>query len=118
MQYFNINTQKDSEATARLTRSATLLAKLSVLFLPVSLMTSYFSTQISDIQGVYTIKEYWIVFAVMMSISFMGLFFFSRLLMWITETLDEWVKEFNRACASMFTRRGRAQAQEMDTYDK
>ena len=38
--YFNINAQKDSEATARLTRSATLLAKLSVLFLPVSLMTS------------------------------------------------------------------------------
>ncbi|TAQ89005.1 hypothetical protein B7494_g2683 [Chlorociboria aeruginascens] len=56
--YFNINAQKDSEATARLTRSATLLAKLSVLFLPVSLMTSYFSTQISDLQGIYTAKDY------------------------------------------------------------
>ena len=103
--YFNINTQKDSEATARLTRSATLLAKLSVLFLPVSLMTSYFSVQISDIQGVYTIKEYWIVFAVIMSISFMGLFFFSRLLMWVTETLDEWIKRFNEALATRFLRR-------------
>ncbi|EHK98830.1 hypothetical protein M7I_5339 [Glarea lozoyensis 74030] len=38
--YFNINAQKDSEATASLTRAAGLLAKLSVLFLPVSLMTS------------------------------------------------------------------------------
>lgn len=116
--YFNINTQKDSEATARLTRSATLLAKLSVLFLPVSLMTSYFSVQIADIQGVYTIKDYWIVFAVIMSISFMGLFFFSRLLMWITETLDEWVKVFSKACASVFTKRGRAKKREMDADEK
>lgn len=112
--YFNINTQKDSEATARLTRSATLLAKLSVLFLPVSLMTSYFSIQIADIQGVYTIKDYWIVFAVIMSISFIGLFFFSRLLMWVTETLDEWVKEISKACASVFTKKGRARKREMD----
>ena len=65
-------------------------------------MTSYFSVQISDIQGVYTIKDYWIVFAVIMSISFMGLFFFSRLLMWVTETLDEWVKNFSKACARVF----------------
>ncbi|KAG0649983.1 hypothetical protein D0Z07_3752 [Hyphodiscus hymeniophilus] len=112
--YFNINTQKDSEATARLTRSATLLAKLSVLFLPVSLMTSYFSTQISDIQDAYTVKEYWIVFAVMMSISFMGLFFFSRLLMWVTETLDEWVKEFSLSFARIFTKRGRARQREVN----
>jgi len=90
--YFNINAQKDSEATARLTRSATLLAKLSVLFLPVSLMTSYFSTQISDLMGVYTSKDYWYSFAVVVSISFLALFFFSRLLMWVTETLDAWVK--------------------------
>ena len=70
-------------------------------------MTSYFSVQISDIQGVYTVKDYWIVFAVIMSISFMGLFFFSRLLMWVTETLDEWVKQFSKACASVFLRRER-----------
>jgi hypothetical protein len=75
-----------------------------VLFLPVSLMTSYFSVQISDIQGVYTVKDYWIVFAVIMSLSFMGLFFFSRLLMWITETLDERVKQFSKACARVFLR--------------
>ena len=77
-------------------------------------MTSYFSTQISDIQGIYTVKEYWIVFAVMMSISFMGLFFFSRLLMWITETLDEWVKEASKSFAMVFTRRGRAQQRDLN----
>lgn len=70
-------------------------------------MTSYFSVQISDIQGVYTIKDYWIVFAVIMSISFMGLFFFSRLLMWVTETLDEWVKQFSKAFARLLFRRGK-----------
>ncbi|KAF8867211.1 hypothetical protein BDZ45DRAFT_710207 [Acephala macrosclerotiorum] len=90
--YFNIIAQKDSESTARLTRAATLLAKLSVLFLPVGLMTSYFSIQISDLQGVYTSKDYWYAFAVIMTFSFLALFFFSRLLMWCTETLDGWIK--------------------------
>jgi len=92
LQYFNINAQKDSKATARLSRAATLLAKLSVVFLPVGLMTSYFSVQIADLQGVYTAKQYWYSFAVIMSISVLALFFFSRLLMWATETLDGMVK--------------------------
>ncbi|KAH8663112.1 hypothetical protein BGZ60DRAFT_412784 [Tricladium varicosporioides] len=91
--YFNINAQKDSEATARLTRAATLLAKLSVLFLPVNLMTAYFSTQIKGIQDIYTMKDYWYSFAVIMCISFLFLFFFGKLLMLITETLDNSVKK-------------------------
>ncbi|KAF4637447.1 hypothetical protein G7Y89_g653 [Cudoniella acicularis] len=48
--YFNINAQKDTESTSRLTRAATLLAKLSVLFLPVNLMTAYFSMQITAVR--------------------------------------------------------------------
>lgn len=103
--YFNINAQKDSEATARLTRSATLLAKLSVLFLPVSLMTSYFSVQISDLTGVYTSKDYWSAFAVLMSISFLFVFFFGRLLMWVTETLDANVKSASKACSKYFAKK-------------
>ncbi|KAL2067302.1 hypothetical protein VTL71DRAFT_1726 [Oculimacula yallundae] len=102
--YFNINAQKDTEATARLTRSATLLAKLSVLFLPVSLMTSYFSVQIKDLEGVYTSKDYWYSFAVLMSISFLFLFFFSRLLMYVTETLDKWVKKAEKVGFRYMTR--------------
>lgn len=103
--YFNINAQKDSEATARLTRSATLLAKLSVLFLPVSLMTSYFSVQIPDLANKYTGKDYWYTFAVIMSLSFLALFFFSRLLMYVTETLDGWIKEASKLLARMLFKR-------------
>jgi len=94
--YFNITSQKDSEATARLNRSAALLAKLSVLFLPVSLMTSYFSTQLSGIEGKYTFTDYWIGFAAVVSASFVCLFFFSKMLMWVTETLDSWLKEIGK----------------------
>ncbi|RDL41990.1 uncharacterized protein BP5553_01969 [Venustampulla echinocandica] len=96
--YFNINAQKDSEATARLTRAAALLAKLSVLFLPVSLMTSYFSVNIEDLNGVYTTQDYWYAFAGIMSISFLFLFFLGKLLVDITELLDSWMKKASRGC--------------------
>ncbi|KAI0489518.1 hypothetical protein F4859DRAFT_154353 [Xylaria cf. heliscus] len=88
--YFNLTQQKDSEATARLTRSATLLAKLSVFFLPISFLTSYFSIQISDLYTYWHGTDYWYSFAVIASLSFLCLFFFSRLLMFASDTLDEW----------------------------
>lgn len=56
-------------------------------------MTSYFSIQIRDLEGVYSVTDYWYSFAVIMSISFLFLFFFSRLLMYITESLDSVVKK-------------------------
>ncbi|KAI1115246.1 hypothetical protein F5Y14DRAFT_450334 [Nemania sp. NC0429] len=88
--YFNLTQQKDSEATARLTRSATLLAKLSVFFLPISFLTSYFSIQIKDLYDYWTGTDYWYSFAVIASLSFVCLFFFSRLLMFFSDTLDGW----------------------------
>ncbi|KAI1807669.1 hypothetical protein F4811DRAFT_505539 [Daldinia bambusicola] len=88
--YFNLTQQKDSQATARLTRSATLLAKLSVFFLPISFMTSYFSVQIEDLYVYWTGKMYWTAFAVIASVSFVSLFFFSRLLMFASDELDAW----------------------------
>ncbi|KAF7951497.1 hypothetical protein EAE96_006806 [Botrytis aclada] len=100
--YFSINSQKDSQATARLNRSATLLAKLSVLFLPVSLMTSYFSTELTDIEGKYSLYDYWVGFAVVVSASFVCLFFFSKLLMWVTETLDMWAKALGKKSRHIF----------------
>jgi magnesium-transporting ATPase (P-type) len=78
--YFSITNAKDSAATAKLSSDAALLSKLGVLFLPVSLMTSYFSIQISELQGVYTAKTYWVTFAVIMVLSFLALFLFSSLL--------------------------------------
>lgn len=114
-QYFNITAQKDSEATARLTRAATLLAKLSVLFLPVSLMTGYFSIQVSDLVGVYTVQDYWYAFAGIMSVSFLALFFFSKLLMWITEGLEGWMKiiwhSINNFCKGCVNRKTKQRVQ-------
>ena len=60
----------------RLTRITILLAKVTILFMPVSLMTAYFSTQLSDLANLYTIKTYWISFGVIMSLSLVGLSLF------------------------------------------
>ncbi|KAK8042036.1 hypothetical protein PG993_006559 [Apiospora rasikravindrae] len=90
--YFNLTQQKDSSATARLTRSATLLAKLSVFFLPISFITSYFSIQIEDLYKWWNGNTYWYTFAVVATISFLSLFFFSRLLMFFSDILDEWAE--------------------------
>ncbi|KAI1423080.1 hypothetical protein F5Y12DRAFT_560606 [Xylaria sp. FL1777] len=103
--YFNLTQQRDSEATARLTRSATLLAKLSVFFLPISFLTSYFSVQVEDLYMYWHGTDYWYAFAVIASVSFVSLFFFSRLLMFFSDTLDEWAVRFmaslRRLCRAM-----------------
>ncbi|KAI0478738.1 hypothetical protein GGR56DRAFT_338146 [Xylariaceae sp. FL0804] len=95
--YFNLTQQKDSEATARLTRSATLLAKLSVFFLPISFLTSYFSLQIEDLYAYWTGTDYWYSFAVVASVSFVSLFFFGRLLMFFSDVMDDWATQIARA---------------------
>ncbi|KAF4828549.1 hypothetical protein CGCSCA4_v014778 [Colletotrichum siamense] len=88
--YFNLTAQKDSQATARLSRSATLLAKLSVFFLPISFMTSYFSVEIPGLVEHYTPKMYWICFAIIAGLSFVSLFFFSRMLEFVIDILEAW----------------------------
>ncbi|RYP46700.1 hypothetical protein DL768_007133 [Monosporascus sp. mg162] len=92
--YFNLTQQKDSHATAKLNRSATLLAKLSVLFLPVSLMTSYFGVEISDLNDYWTGETYWYTFAVILCLSFLCLAFLGRMLMFFSDTLDELGRQF------------------------
>lgn len=72
-------TLKQSQAVERLTRITILLAKVTILFMPVSLMTGYFSTQIQDFQGIYTAKTYWVCFAVIMALSFIFLVAFGVL---------------------------------------
>lgn len=62
-----------------MTRITILLAKLTILFLPVSLMTGYFSVQIQDLQGVYTHTTYWVCFGVIMAISLAFLAIFGYL---------------------------------------
>ncbi|KAF4777679.1 putative MutS domain V [Colletotrichum scovillei] len=88
--YFNLTAQRDSQATARLSRSATVLAKLSVFFLPITFMTSYFSVEIPDLVEHYTPKMYWVCFAVIAGISFISLFFFSRMIEILSDVLEAW----------------------------
>lgn len=94
-QYFNLTQQKDSTATARLTRSATLLAKLSVFFLPVGFITAFFSIQIEDMYVVWTASTYWITFGITIGVSFLSLTFFGRMLMFFSDVLDEWSGAFS-----------------------
>ncbi len=69
---------RQSQAVEKLTRITILLAKVTILFMPVSLMTAYFSTQIPDLQSIYTAKTYWVSFIVIMTLSFLFLFVFGR----------------------------------------
>jgi hypothetical protein len=104
LQYFNLTQQKDSAATARLTRSATLLAKLSVFFLPISFMTSYFSVQIEDLYLYWDAGTYWYSFAVIATLSFIALFFFGRLLMFFSDKIDDWNARISDWCRRMVQR--------------
>lgn len=63
----------------RLTRTTILLAKATILFLPVSLMTAYFSIQLPEIAEMYSIKTYWLSFLVVgiLSVAFLLLFGFT-----------------------------------------
>jgi len=58
----------------RLTRVTLLLTKATILFLPVSLMSAYFSVDLANVQ--YTLHEYWISFAVIFFLSWIALFVF------------------------------------------
>lgn len=73
---FNLLTYKESQAVERLTRITILLAKVTILFMPVSLMTAYFSTQLEDLAGVYNVKTYWVSFAVIATLSLLFLVIF------------------------------------------
>lgn len=74
----NLNLQlitiKESLDVEKLTRITLLLTKLTCVFLPVSLMTAYFSVPLSDV--VYDLQSYWISFAVTMFLSLGALFVF------------------------------------------
>ena len=76
---FNLITLKESAAVERLTRITILLAKVTILFLPVSLMTAYFSTQIKSLEATLTVKHYWIAFGVIFAASLVFLLVFGRI---------------------------------------
>ncbi|KGO68267.1 Small GTPase superfamily, ARF/SAR type [Penicillium italicum] len=61
---FNLIALKDSQAVEKLTRTTILLAKATILFLPVSLMSAYFSTELVGVKNGYTKTQYWVSFTV------------------------------------------------------
>lgn len=75
---------KDSQAVEKLTRITILLAKATILFLPVSLMTGYFSTELKGVKGGYTKVDYWASFGVIMFVSIVALALFG----YLSDTLE------------------------------
>lgn len=67
---------KDSQAVEKLTRITILLAKATILFLPVSLMTAYFSTELIGVKNGYTKVQYWVAFVVILLVSVVVLMVF------------------------------------------
>ena len=62
-----------------MTRITILLAKVTILFMPVCLMTGYFSIQIPDLINKYSSTTYWVTFAVIITLSFVFLLIFGKL---------------------------------------
>lgn len=58
----------------RLTRVTLLLTKATILFLPVSLMTGYFSMQLVGVE--YSVQTYWLSFVICFFLSWLALFLF------------------------------------------
>ncbi|KAL9089598.1 MAG: hypothetical protein Q9165_005630 [Trypethelium subeluteriae] len=71
---FNLIAIKESYAVERLTRITLLLGKVTILFMPVSLMSAYFGAQLTDVN--YTALNYWISFGVIFFLSVLALIIF------------------------------------------
>ena len=78
-QSFNLISLKEASFVDRLTRITILLGKATILFLPVSLMTAYFTIPLSGNDAIYTAKQYWIAFAVLIAVTYVLLLLFGYL---------------------------------------
>ncbi|KAF1915032.1 hypothetical protein BDU57DRAFT_576201 [Ampelomyces quisqualis] len=77
MMNFNLIAIKESFSVERLTWVTLLLAKITILFTPVTLMTGYFSIQFKDTE--FEIGVYWWTFGVVFGVSLLLIFVFSLL---------------------------------------
>lgn len=75
MMNFNLIAIKESFSVERLTWVTLLLAKITILFTPVTLMTGYFSIQFKNTE--FEIHSYWWTFAIVFGVSIGLLFMFS-----------------------------------------
>lgn len=75
MMNFNLIAIKEAFSVERLTEVTLLLAKITIVFMPVSLMSAYFGCQFSDAE--FTVASYWKWFAGILTASCVGLAVFS-----------------------------------------
>jgi hypothetical protein len=71
---FRLIAIKESLDVEKLTRITLLLMKFTILFLPISFLTSYFSVPLEGLS--YGAREYWISFVVTLGLSWAALFVF------------------------------------------
>ncbi|KAF2862817.1 hypothetical protein K470DRAFT_255722 [Piedraia hortae CBS 480.64] len=74
---FNLIALSENLCMERLTRVGLLITKVTILFMPVSFMTSYFGLQLKGTE--YSVGEYWIAFAVILVCSWLVLLLFGVL---------------------------------------
>lgn len=60
--------------------------------------------QIEDLYIYWTAGTYWYAFAVIATLSFIGLFFFGRLLMFFSDALDDWSAAISDWCRAVVHR--------------
>ena len=90
---FQLIAIKESSDVERLTRVSLLVTKATILFLPVSLMTAYFSTGLSNQS--FTVETYWVTFTVVFVLSWVTLLAFGV----VSGSMESWrfyppVKQF------------------------
>lgn len=84
---FNLIAMKEAQAVERLTRVAIFLTKFTFLFLPLTLITGYFSMQLNNTNGKYGEKDFWGASGVFVGIMILILYTVGR----STDTLESGV---------------------------
>ncbi|CAI9633542.1 unnamed protein product [Alternaria burnsii] len=82
MMNFNLIAIKESFSVERLTWVTLLLAKITILFTPVTLMTGYFSIQFKEME--FEMRSYWQAFGIIFGASVALLVLFS----WVSGTFE------------------------------
>lgn len=77
-QNYNLIPLREAQTIERLTRTTILLAKVTILFLPIGLATSYFSMQLKDIESV-PVQSYWFTFLAVVLVTIACLIVFELL---------------------------------------
>jgi len=75
MMNFNLIAIKESDSVERLTWVTLILAKITILFTPVTLMTGYFSIQFKNTE--FEVKSFWWTFGIVFGASILLLLLFS-----------------------------------------